>query len=98
MSLPRNGSSFSAYGWTVCAWSLIVAFQVFLAAILIVRRSFVAVWLPHLCPQPNPSCPDLQSITAHPVALYFISPAMYTHVRLHLFSGHLGLHDWRPSW
>lgn len=56
-------ASFTLYGWAVCSWALIIAFQVFPSDLLLIHCSFrrVVDWLPYFSTQPDTGRPHMQN-------------------------------------
>jgi len=57
--------SFTRYGWLVCLWVLAVSFQVSHRPSVVVNHSPSAVWIPHLCSQPDPGRADVSPHHQH---------------------------------
>ena len=65
-------TSFTLYGWAVCSWALIIAFQAgFPSHYSALSGSFILVWLSHFSTQPDTGCPHMQRIVpAHNLYSY----------------------------
>ena len=90
---PLSGQAFTAFGWFVCIWVLVLAFQVSTSYChLTAELTSVVVWLSYIRPQPDTSRAYMQR---QGFTLRSLRPVdMHTHVRIYFFCRYSRLHRW----